>query len=529
MVDLRRQAKSIDFTSADTTKPFKSGTTLPATCSVGEMFFKTDAPAGMNVYACTSLNSWSQQTGVAGPQGAAGASGPAGPAGPTGATGAQGPAGPTGATGAQGPAGPTGATGAQGPAGLTGPTGATGAQGPAGPAGPTGTTGPQGPAGLTGPTGATGAQGPAGLTGPAGASGAQGPAGPTGPAGATGAQGPGGLTGPAGASGAQGPAGLTGPTGATGAQGPAGANGAISRIYNAGVALPVESILNFTGGGCVDNAGNGRTDCSSSGGSGNLGLDLAGSLVGTRPALNFTNTGTGITQACADNAGANRVDCTTAINTATVPTHATIHANENFPTLTSAGVTALTYTSANAALSAYSNGMCFDFYTDTANPASINIDGLGPKAVTEHDGTTPLPAGMINAGRYFHSCYDGSAFRFEVSVPGPVPVLTATTGPVADPGGPSVYLYNNSSGAIIYNLPTGVSGYQRCYRNATGKTGVITIAVTTNNSIDLNGANGTTSTGTLVSGGALGDAVCLISDATNHWYAYVQKGTWTNN
>ncbi len=529
MVDLRRQAKSVDFTSADTTKPFKSGTALPATCSVGEMFFKTNAAAGMNLYACTSLNSWNQQTGVTGPQGAAGVAGSAGPAGPVGNTGPQGPAGPAGATGSQGsagPTGPTGATGPQGPAGLTGPAGATGAQGPAGPAGPTGTTGPQGPAGLTGPAGATGAQGPAGSAGNTGAQG------PVGPAGATGAQGPTGLAGPTGATGPQGPAGLTGPAGATGAQGPAGAtgaNGAISRIYNSGVALPVESVLNFTGGGCVDNAGNGRTDCSSSGGSGNLGLDLAGSLVGTRPALNFTNTGTGITQACADNAGANRVDCTTAINTATVPTHATIHANENFPVLTSAGVTALSYTSANAALSAYSNGMCFDFYTDTANPASVNIDGLGPKAITEHDGTTPLPAGMINAGRYFHSCYDGSVFRFEVSVPGPVPVLTATTGPVADPGGPSVYLYNNSSGAIIYNLPTGVSGYQRCYRNATGKTGAITIAVTTNNSIDLNGANGTTSTGTLVSAGALGDAVCLISDATNHWYAYVQKGTWTNN
>jgi hypothetical protein len=110
-----------------------------------------------------------------------------------------------------------------------------------------------------------------------------------------------------------------------------------------------------------------------------------------------------------------------------------------------------------------------------------------------------------------------------------VPVTISTSGAVTDPGGVADYQFNNASGALTFNLPAGVAGQQRCYRNATGKSGAITIAVTTSNAIDLNGANGTTTTGTLVSGGALGDAVCLVSDATNHWYAYIQKGTWTNN
>ena len=56
LVDLRTQTKSVDFTGAITTKPFKSGTVLPATCTVGEAFFQTNAPAGSNVYACTALN-----------------------------------------------------------------------------------------------------------------------------------------------------------------------------------------------------------------------------------------------------------------------------------------------------------------------------------------------------------------------------------------------------------------------------------------------------------------------------------------
>lgn len=108
-------------------------------------------------------------------------------------------------------------------------------------------------------------------------------------------------------------------------------------------------------------------------------------------------------------------------------------------------------------------------------------------------------------------------------------VLISTSGPVSDPGVSSSFQFNNAAGALTFNLAAGVAGYQRCYRNATGKSGVITIAVTTSNQIDLSGSNGTVTTGTLVSGGALGDAACLVSDGTNHWYAYAQSGVWTNN
>jgi hypothetical protein len=58
-LDLRTQTKNVDFTQAVTTKPNKSGATLPASCSVGETFFLTDAPAGQNLYGCTGVNAWS--------------------------------------------------------------------------------------------------------------------------------------------------------------------------------------------------------------------------------------------------------------------------------------------------------------------------------------------------------------------------------------------------------------------------------------------------------------------------------------
>jgi hypothetical protein len=58
LIDLRTQAKSVDFSSAATTKPSKLGAVLPATCSVGETFFNSAAPAGHNLYGCTTTNSW---------------------------------------------------------------------------------------------------------------------------------------------------------------------------------------------------------------------------------------------------------------------------------------------------------------------------------------------------------------------------------------------------------------------------------------------------------------------------------------
>jgi hypothetical protein len=61
MIDLRTQSKNVDFSSATSTRPFKSGTVLPATCAVGEMFYKTDAPSGANLYGCIAANAWASQ------------------------------------------------------------------------------------------------------------------------------------------------------------------------------------------------------------------------------------------------------------------------------------------------------------------------------------------------------------------------------------------------------------------------------------------------------------------------------------
>src|ERR1017187_2560949 len=58
LVDLRTQSKSVDFSAAGSTKPMQTGSSLPSTCTVGQFFFLTPAPAGSNVYACNPVNSW---------------------------------------------------------------------------------------------------------------------------------------------------------------------------------------------------------------------------------------------------------------------------------------------------------------------------------------------------------------------------------------------------------------------------------------------------------------------------------------
>lgn len=65
-VDLRTQSKDVDFSSFVSTRPLQTGTLIPATCQVGQMFFKSDAGAGQNLYACTAPNVWTVEAGAGG-------------------------------------------------------------------------------------------------------------------------------------------------------------------------------------------------------------------------------------------------------------------------------------------------------------------------------------------------------------------------------------------------------------------------------------------------------------------------------
>jgi hypothetical protein len=62
-IDLRLQSRNVDFSGASATKPLRLGTGLPSTCGLGEMYYRLDAAAGMNVYGCTATNSWTLEQG----------------------------------------------------------------------------------------------------------------------------------------------------------------------------------------------------------------------------------------------------------------------------------------------------------------------------------------------------------------------------------------------------------------------------------------------------------------------------------
>jgi hypothetical protein len=298
LVDLRTQSKSVNFTAASFTSPFQSGTSLPASCSVGQAYFETSAASGLNLYGCTATNSWTLLS-----------------------------------------------------AGI-----------------------------LLGNVTGT----------------------------------PGGTT----VSQIQGrPVSATAPTsGQALAWNSTSANWTpqtvVGGIQNAGTALPAEPALNFSSGGCTDDPTNHRTDCTGTGGGGIAGVtvDLNGTVEGTQATLNFIS-GTGILQSCVNNTGASRVDCTPSYNSALIPTHDTIHANEIYCS-SSNGSTAYTCSMPDKALTAYATGQMFLLNVDTtcASTCSLNIDGVGVKTITLPNGTSS-PAGALVAGQAQLIWYDGTVMR----------------------------------------------------------------------------------------------------------------------
>lgn len=139
-------------------------------------------------------------------------------------------------------------------------------------------------------------------------------------------------------------------------------------------------------------------------------IDLNGTAEGTQATLNFIS-GTGIVLSCVNNTGASRVDCTPSYNSALIPTHDTIHANESY-CASSNGTTAYTCSMPDKALTAYSVGQMFLLNVDTtcATSCSLNIDSNGAKSIKQSNGTTD-PGGALIAGQAQLIWYDGTVMR----------------------------------------------------------------------------------------------------------------------
>ncbi len=63
LINLSTQGKNVDFTNAPYTRPIKTGTSLPATCTTGDIYLNLAGQVGKNLYACTATNTWTVQSG----------------------------------------------------------------------------------------------------------------------------------------------------------------------------------------------------------------------------------------------------------------------------------------------------------------------------------------------------------------------------------------------------------------------------------------------------------------------------------
>lgn len=96
--------------------------------------------------------------------------------------------------------------------------------------------------------------------------------------------------------------------------------------------------------------------------------------------------------------------------------------------------------------------------------------------------------------------------------------------------GYSGYYWNNTASPFNWVLDTPVAGKQYCFGNYKAETSILTITTTTGVTIYYKGIAGTITTGTLVSGGAAGDVICIEgTDSTTYMVMGTGNGTWTNN
>jgi hypothetical protein len=96
--------------------------------------------------------------------------------------------------------------------------------------------------------------------------------------------------------------------------------------------------------------------------------------------------------------------------------------------------------------------------------------------------------------------------------------------------GNSGYYYNDTASAYTFQLDAPVLGKTYCFANRKARSSAITVKATTSVTIYYKGVAGTVTTGTLVSGGAAGDAICVVgTDTTTYEALGAGQGTWTNN
>jgi hypothetical protein len=101
----------------------------------------------------------------------------------------------------------------------------------------------------------------------------------------------------------------------------------------------------------------------------------------------------------------------------------------------------------------------------------------------------------------------------------------------------SGYTFNKeatAATAVTYTLPTAVAGKQFCISNSNNgsapTTGVLEFLTSASGQfITFTDGTNTATGGNVTSGGAAGDAACVVGVDSTHWQLYVNRGTWTKH
>lgn len=394
-----------------------------------------------------------------------------------------------------------------------------GINGGGGTGGTTGPTGPQGNTGPTGPSGSTGPSGPTGSTGTAGTAGATGVTGPTGPA-------------PAGTGTVQVTSGVAGLVSGTssncvlvnGTSAPCDApgQGAVSNVTSVPVTNPSSASalqqLTLTAG-LLNIAGN-------SGGTFNYqaaGIYTVASLQ--TPALTWT------LHACAVSACASGTDRTLF----SIVTPSVVTATNNIwiirakiaNTATGASGTLFAHGTATIELTAASDLGTPSNDSNITSTAAIDLTGVVYLQLY-------VAASSSNAG---NTVINDQSSLEPASAIGP----TGATGPAAVTNttpGTSITLTSAIAQQFVctttcsVTVPVPAQGAQYCVFNDNNLSTVITMAAIGSSARYENTARnayGTAGTGTMVSSGAVGDAVCLVFRDSTHYLTTSYHGSWTVN
>jgi hypothetical protein len=168
------------------------------------------------------------------------------------------------------------------------------------------------------------------------------------------------------------------------------------------------------------------------GAGGSLTWESAGVAVGSRPVANLL-AGAGLLNIVSDTGS--KINIQQSLNTAVALTRTAYQAGTALYCNSTTNSAVAYRCIMNPTLTAYTTAMTLNWRPDVTNTGgaiTLEIDGLGSRAVKLSDGATDPTAGDIKAGVLYPVWYDGTQFRLlQAST---APRLNATARPVCDAG-----------------------------------------------------------------------------------------------